>query len=147
MKHSSLDSVLEAQLRAVVYLFLLDSPVDADYLGALDTLTINAGSFRIGPDNLNGPHRLAPAELQTRTGQMSQALKQLALRGLVAYVAKPDVGFRLTSDGETVANEMRTGYANQLFASALDVLEHIGDASTTELTSLIISIDRPEGVA
>lgn len=140
MTHSTLDSTLETQLRAVIFLFLLDRPVDADYLGALDTLTINAQSFRIGPANLNGPHRLAASELQARTALMDKALKLLTLHGLSTYdTTANNTGFRITSEGEALANKLRTAYANQLFAAALDTLEHIGDANTTELTSLITS--------
>ena len=145
MKNTVLDSVLEAQLRAAIYLFLLDRPVDADYLGALDTLAINAQSFRIGPDNLNGPHRLASAELQRRTVLMNQALKQLTLQGLASYVVQPAVGFRITLDGEAVVNQMQTNYANHLFKVTLDVLECIGDDNTTELAALITSAIRSEG--
>lgn len=138
MKTSVLDTVFEAKLRALVFLFLIDEPVDADYLGALDTLTVNQRAFNIGEDNLNGTHRLACGELHTRTSLISQALKQLTFQGLTYY--DPSVtpaGFRITEDGARVVNQLRTNYAEQFFTAALDTLEAIGDATTTQLTQLI----------
>ena len=38
MATSLLDTAFEAEFRALVFLFLIDEPVNADYLGALDTL-------------------------------------------------------------------------------------------------------------
>ena len=36
-----LDTSFEAELRALVFIFLLDDAADADYIGALDTITVN----------------------------------------------------------------------------------------------------------
>ena len=59
MAASLLDTAFEAELRALIFLFLLDEPVNADYLGSLDTLAINQRTFGIGSDNLNGTRRAA----------------------------------------------------------------------------------------
>ncbi|MHC6177245.1 ABC-three component system middle component 2 [Glutamicibacter sp. X7] len=139
---SLLDTAFEAELRALVFLFLLDEPVDADYLGALDTLTINQCTFRIGSDNLNGTHRLAAGELRTRTVLMRQALKQLTLKCLTTFDTSAESGgFRITDEGASVVNQLRTDYAVQFFAAALDTLEAVGTGSTTRLAKIITSVE------
>ncbi|WP_129288936.1 ABC-three component system middle component 2 [Trueperella pyogenes] len=142
MAASLLDTAFEAELRALIFLFLLDEPVNADYLGALDTLAINQRTFGIGSANLNGTHRLAAGELRTRTDLMSQALKQLTLKGLATFdVSAEPVGFRITDAGASVVNNLRTEYAEQFFAATLDTLEAAGHASTTHLTKIITSVE------
>ena len=80
MRATFLDTSFEAELRGLILLFLLG---DADYLGALDTITVNAHTFGVGAESLNGTHRLASAELHTRTVLMTQALQHLAIQGFV----------------------------------------------------------------
>lgn len=146
MTTSVLDTAFEAELRALVFLFLIDEPVDADYLGALDTLTINQRNFGIGSDNINGTHRLAAGELHTRTLLMQQALKQLVLKRLARYDASDQpVGFRITDDGASVVNQLRSTYADQFFTATLDTLEAIGSATTTQLAKIINSAISVEG--
>ena len=100
MAASLLDTAFEAELRALIFLFLLDEPVNADYLGALDTHAINQRTFGIGSDNLNGTHRLAAGELRARTDLMSQALKQLTLSRLATFdTSAESAGFRITDQG------------------------------------------------
>ena len=62
MATSLLDTAFEAELRALIFLFLLDEPVNADYLGALDTL---AGIFAVGgkPTGSKDPFALRRAGL------------------------------------------------------------------------------------
>jgi hypothetical protein len=142
MAISLLDTAFEAELRALVFLFFLDEPVNADYLGAIDTLTINQRSFGIGSDNLNGTHRLAAGELRTRTDLMRQALKQLALKGLTIFdTSAEQVGFRITDEGASVVNKLRTEYAERFFAAALDTFEAAGRASTRQLAKIITSVE------
>ncbi|MGQ4534593.1 ABC-three component system middle component 2 [Dermabacteraceae bacterium P13115] len=145
MTTSVLDTTFEAELRALVFLFLIDEPVDADYLGALDTLTINQRSFRIGNDNLNGTHRLAAGELRTRTTHMDQALKRLALKCLATFEAcGAPAGFRITDQGASVVNQLRTAYADRFFIAALDTLEAVGGANTTRLVKIITAATSEE---
>lgn len=147
MTTSVLDTAFEAELRALVYLFFIDAPVDADYLGGLDTLTINQQNFDLGADNLNGTHRLASGELHTRTQLMSQALKQLTLRGLATFDSSVvQSGFRITNEGAQVVNQLRTDYADRLFTAALDTLEAVGEATTSQLAQIITAASA-EGVS
>lgn len=59
MRAMSLDISFEAELRGLILLVLLGDAADADYLGALDTITVNAHTFGVGAENFNGTHRLA----------------------------------------------------------------------------------------
>lgn len=148
MSISVLDTVFESELRALIFLFLTGEPADADYLGALDTLTINQRNFGIGATNLNGTHRLASGELHTRTSLMHQALKQLTLQGLATFDSSTDpVGFQITDEGASVVNRMRTDYANRFFNAVLDTLEAVGDATTAKLTRIIHAATPVEGVS
>ena len=142
MATSLLDTAFEAELRALVFLFLLDEPVNADYLGALDTLAINQRTFRVGADNINGTHRLAAGELRARTDLMRQALKQLTLSRLTMFDNSAEsVGFRITDQGADIVNQLRTDYAEQFFTAALDTLEAVGRTSTTHLAKIITSVE------
>lgn len=142
MAISLLDSAFEAELRALIFLFLLDEPVNADYLGALDTLAINQRTFRIGADNINGTHRLAAGELQARTDLMRQALKQLTLSRLAMFdTSAESVGFRITDQGADIVNQLRTDYAERFFTAVLDTLEAVGRTSTTHLAKIITSVE------
>ncbi|MGV3103849.1 ABC-three component system middle component 2 [Rothia sp. 32237D007AR] len=142
MTISVLNSPFEAELRALIFLFLLDEPVDADYLGALDTLTINQRTFLIGYDNLNGTHRLAAGELLARTDLMRQALKQLTLKHLAAFdTSAEQSGFRITNQGASVVNRLRTDYAERFFTAALDTIEVAGHANATNLMKIINSVE------
>lgn len=135
---SALDTVFEAQLRALVYLFLLDRPTSADYLGALDTLTCNAQTFGLGVADINGRHRLASGELQTRTCLLTAALRQLALHRLVQLDREisPD-SFAITPTGTKLVNSLNTDYAQQLFETALETLERIEGKSLNDLDQII----------
>lgn len=142
MTISLLDSAFEAELRALVFLFLLDEPVNADYLGALDTLAINQRTFGIGSNNLNGTHRLAAGELRARTDLMRQALKQLALSQLAVFDSSTEsAGFRITDQGDRIVNQLRTDYAERFFTAALDTIEVVGHASTAHLAKIITSVE------
>lgn len=142
MAASLLDSAFEAELRALVFLFLLDEPVNADYLGALDTLAINQRTFGIGSDNLNGTHRLAAGELRARTALMSQALKQLTLSRLATFdTSAESAGFRITGQGARIVNQLRSDYAERFFNAALDTIDVTGYANTTHLARTITSVE------
>ncbi len=142
MAISLLDTAFEAELRALIFLFLLDEPVNADYLGALDTLAINQRTFGIGSDNINGTHRLAAGELRARTDLMQQALKQLALSRLATFdTSGESAGFRVSDQGAYIVNQLRTDYAERFFTAALDTIEVAGHATTTHLTKIIISVE------
>lgn len=140
MNLSSLDTSFEAELRALIYLFVLGEAADAERLGAIDTLTINAKTFNLGTENLNGTHRLASGELYTRTALMGKALRDLALRSLTAYL--PDfrpAAFSISSSGESLVNRLQSAYAADFFATAQDVIDQVADATTTQLTKLILT--------
>lgn len=142
MATSLLDTAFEAELRALVFLFLLDEPVNADYLGALDTLAINQRTFGIGNDNINGTHRLAAGELRARTALMSQALKQLTLSRLATFdTSAESAGFRITDQGAHIVNQLRTDYAERFFNAALDTIEVTGYANTSHLAKIITSVE------
>lgn len=142
MATSPLDTAFEAELRALVFLFLLDEPVNADYLGALDTLAINQRTFGIGNDNINGTHRLAAGELRARTDLMRRALKQLALSNLATFdISTESAGFRITDQGAHIVNRLRTDYAERFFNAALDTIEIVGHASTAHLAKTITSVE------
>lgn len=145
MRATSLDTSFEAELRGLILLFLLGDAADADYLGALDTITVNAHTFGVGAENLNGTHRLASGELHTRTVLMTQALQHLAIQGFVTL--QPDrspAAFTITAEGESVVNHFRSRYTGQLFDTALETIERVGDLSTSELAQIIRSAT-PEG--
>lgn len=140
MRCTSLDTRFEAELRGLILLFLLGEAADADYLGALDTITVNAHTFEVGEDNLNGTHRLASGELHTRTVLMTQALRQLAIQGFVKLQSgQTPVSFTITSEGEKVVNRLHSRYAGRLFDTALETIEQVGDLSTNELVEIIRS--------
>ncbi len=142
MATSLLDTAFEAEFRALVFLFLIDEPVNADYLGALDTLAINQRTFGIGSDNINGTHRLAAGELRARTDLMRQALKQLTLSNLATFdTSAESAGFRITDQGACLGNQLRTDYAERFFTAALDTLEAVGHASTAHLAKIITSVE------
>lgn len=145
MRATSLDTSFEAELRGLILLFLLGDAADADHLGALDTITVNTHTFGVGAENLNGTHRLASGELHTRTVLMTQALQHLAIQGFVTL--QPDrspAAFTITTEGESVVNHFRSRYADQLFDTALETIERVGDLSTSKLAQIIKSAT-PEG--
>lgn len=142
MAASLLDTAFEAELRALIFLFLFDEPVNAEYLGALDTLAINQRTFGIGSDNINGTHRLAAGELRARTDLMRQALKQLTLSRLATFdTSAESAGFRITDQGACLVNQLRTDYAERFFTAALDTIEVTGHANTTHLAKIITSVE------
>lgn len=133
-----LDTSFEAELRALVFLFLLDDAADADHLGALDTITVNARTFGMGEDNLNGTHRLASGELCTRTTLMLDALRKLALQGLVKLDdTRVPYSFTITSIGESIVSQMCSSYAQRFFFSALETIEQTSGLNTNELVEII----------
>lgn len=140
MTHTALDTSFEAELRALFFLFILDEAVGADYLAALDTLTVNAQTFGIGETNLNGTHRLASGELQTRTYLMKEALRRLVIQGLVNFENSDSHNyFHISKTGISLVNRFHSQYAADFFAAALETIEQIGGADTVALTSFIIT--------
>ena len=76
---------------------------------------------------------------------MTQALQHLAIQGFVTL--QPDrspAAFTITAEGESVVNHFRSRYAGQLFDTALETIERVGDLSTSELAQIIRSAT-PEG--
>lgn len=140
MNLASLDTSFEAGLRALIYLFVMGEAADAERLGTIDTLTIKAETFSLGAEDLNGPHRLASGELHTRTSLMDTALRDLALRNLTTYL--PDsspAAFSISPSGESLVNRLHSAYAADFFAIAQEVMDRVDDASTTQLTKLILT--------
>ena len=60
MRATSLDTSFEAELRGLILLFLLGDAADADYLGALDTITVNAHTFGVGAETVSYTHLTLP---------------------------------------------------------------------------------------
>lgn len=142
MATSLLDTAFEAALRAPVFLFLLDEPVNTDYLGALDTLAINQRTFGIGNDNINDTHRLVTGELRARTDLMRRAPKQLTLSNLAAFeISTESAGFRIADQGAHIVNQLRADYTERFFDAALDTIEIVGHASTAHLAKIITSVE------
>lgn len=140
MMHTAFDTSFEAELRGLIFLFLLDTTADADYLAALDTLTVNAQTFGLGEKNLNGTHRLASGELQTRTHLMNEALRRMTLQGLVHFTNEEGSAmFRISEAGTKLVNRLHSEYAAEFFNTALDIIEQIGDKDTNALTSIIVA--------
>lgn len=144
MRLSVLDTSFEAELRALIFLFLLDEPTDVDYLACLDTLTVNAHTFGLGETNVNGTHRLASGELNARTYLMTQALQRMTIQGLVHYTHDNGHGrFDISDEGTSLVNQFSTPYATDFFNAALETIERVGDKDTNALTSIILSAATP----
>jgi predicted transcriptional regulator with HTH domain len=144
MRLSALDTSFEAELRALIFLFLLDEPTDVDYLACLDTLTVNAHTFGLGETNVNGTHRLASGELNARTHLMLQALQRMTIQGLVHFTRRGGLEcFRISDKGTTLVNRLSTQYATDFFNAALETIELVGDKDTNALTSIILTAATP----
>lgn len=144
MRLSALDTSFEAELRALIFLFLLDEPTDVDYLACLDTLTVNAHTFGLGQTNVNGTHRLASGELNARTHLMTQALQHMTIQGLVHYTRQGGLEhFRISDEGATLVNRLSTQYATDFFNAALETIERVYDQDTNTLTSFILTSATP----
>jgi hypothetical protein len=73
---------------------------------------------------------------------MRQALKQLALSHLVTFDTSAEpAGFRITDQGASIVNQLRTEYAERFFTAALDTIEVTGHANTTHLAKIITSVE------
>lgn len=144
MSLSALDTSFEAELRALIYLFLLDEPTDVDYLACLDTLTVNAHTFGLGETNVNGTHRLASSELHARTHLMTQALQRMTLQRLVHFTREDGhERFRISDEGTALVNRLRSQYATEFFNIALETIERVGGKDTNGLTSIILTTAIP----
>lgn len=140
MRLSALDTSFEAELRALIFLFLLDEPTDLDYLACLDTLTVNAHTFGLGETNVNGTHRLASGELHARTHLMAHALQRMTIQGLVHFTRQGGLErFHISDEGTALVNRLSTQYATDFFNAALETIERVGDKDTNALTSIILT--------
>lgn len=140
MRLSALDTSFEAELRALIFLFLLDEPTDVDYLGCLDTLTVNAHTFGLGATNVNGAHRLASGELHARTHLITQALQRMTIQGLVHFTRQGGLEcFDISDEGTALVNRLSTQYATDFFNAALETIERVGDKDINALTSIILT--------
>ncbi|PJM79899.1 hypothetical protein CUU80_01820 [Bifidobacterium scaligerum] len=137
MSESLLDTSYETELRLLILLRAVDSAVTCEYLAALDTLTVNAKTLGVGDRNLNGDHRFAAGELEHRLSLVNDALKDLALRGLVAYKPEKSGTYILTRDGRRTANAMTTAYSKQLAVMVQTALKQLGDKSEECLFNFI----------
>ena len=135
---SVLDSIYETELRMLLLLHALDRPATVDYLSALDTLAVNAHTLKVGDTNINGTHRLAAGELNTRTSLAAKALKLLALKGLSQLTIESKAcSYRLTEDGVHAANILKSPYATALYEATLEVLERIGRADDEAISAYV----------
>ena len=144
MTLSALDTSFEAELRALIFLFILDEPANVDYLACLDTLTVNAHTFGLGETNVNGTHRLASGELNARTHLMTEALQRMTLQGLVHFTRKDGrESFHISNEGTALVTRLSTHYAANFFSAALETIERVGDKDTNALTSIILATATP----
>lgn len=128
MRLSALDTSFEAELRALIFLFLLDEPTDVDSLACLGTLTANAHTFGLGETNVNGTHRLASGELNARTHLKIQALQRMTIQGPVHFTRLGGLErFRISDKGTTLVNRLSAQYATDFFNAALETIELAGD--------------------
>lgn len=144
MRLSALDTSFEAELRALIFLFLIDEPTGVDYLACLDTLTVNARTFGLGATNVNGTHRLASGELNARTHLMTQALQRMTIQGFVHFTHQDGLErFDISDEGTALVNRLSTQYATDFFNAALETIERVGGKDTNALTSIILTAAIP----
>lgn len=141
IKATFLDISFEAELRAPVRLFLLGDAADGDHLGTLETITVNARTFGVGADNLNGRHRHASGELNTSTVLMKEVLLHPAIQGRVKMEGTTaPARFAITSAGESVVNQMHSSYAQCFFSGTLETIGQTSDSGTNKSAAIIRSV-------
>ena len=134
---SVLDTTYEAGLRMLLLLQAKGSSATSDYLAVLDTLIVNAETLGVGDRDINGVHRLAAGEVGQRSALASQALKDLALQGLVCYEPAYGGSFTLTQNGNHVVKLMSTSYAKAYATMAVAVLDQFGGATEQGLIAYV----------
>lgn len=102
----------ENSLRILILLSFFNNPLTVDKITAWDFIAVNGKSFGLTDIDLHGKNSFTICEYTARREQITIAVKELVLRGLIT-IEKSYNGFRykITVLGKNIVEQFQTNYA------------------------------------
>ena len=110
----------------------------ADMIALTDTITIYSGAFDLSVKNLHGDIDFVLDKFDTRRELVKQALKDLALKGLI-NIAQYNDGFRyaINEAGQNFCVNLTSDYANEYREMSIAAHQLVGMKNEREVFVMI----------
>lgn len=134
MTSNLFDTRFETSLRLAVLLDEVGGDVSADYLQAVDFMSVYGKAFSVSDASLNGDNPFMFCELASRRELVRSSLRELVLKGYVLPVASSN-GFlyRPTYEGRRFAETLSDDFSSRYRQAVAAVLEGTEGADGNEL--------------
>lgn len=133
------NTVFETSLRILLLLSVVaPEGMTIDRIVVYDFLVVYGQSFSLTEYNLNGENTYRFTELSARRTRCDNAIKSLALDGLIAIIKSPDgFKYKINFNGDKLAKTLTSGYASGYLQSAKQIQETYKDVSDSDLVKEI----------
>lgn len=136
MQNRLFDTVFETSIRIVLLLDELDEDAPADYIQAVDFMSLYGKHFSISDSSINGDNPYMFCEYASRRELVRAALRELVLQGKVTPTAS-DEGFlfRCSFEGHRLADSIDDGFSRRYrnaVEAALKVIEGVDEEALVE---------------
>lgn len=123
MKNRLFDTVFETSTRLVLLLDELDGDASADYIQAVDFMSLYGKQFSVGDFSVNGDNPYMFCEYASRRELVRAALHELVLQGRV-FPTATDTGFlyRCSYEGHRLASSIESDFAQKYRRAVESVL-------------------------
>ena len=128
----------ELSLRVLLILARKNVVLTADMITAIDFITVYGKIFGISQNNLHGDSDYKFSEFTSRRGLVNQAIKSLALDGLIDIT--DDGGeflYRISERGSVYVSSLHSEYAEEYRTLGNQTLAMFGEKPTREVVSMI----------
>lgn len=106
------NSAFENSIRIVILLDVFESPENLDMIYAVDFMVSYGKTFGLSQNNLNGENPYMFSEFAARRGFVKQALKELALYGMIKPVnTSSGIFYQITELGTNFSRSLESDYA------------------------------------
>ena len=137
MKNNLFNSPFEMSLRILIMLDEFGDKCTEDKILAFDFMACYSTEFEVKDVNLHGNNALKFAELVSRRQLVSEAIKDLVLKGLVLAEAGEIFLYSVTDSGKNCIHNLESPYALE-YRNIVNIIKYrYADKSDVELLNLI----------
>ena len=137
MKNNLFNSPFEMSLRILIMLDEFGDKCTEDKILTFDFMACYSTEFEVKDVNLHGNNALKFAELVSRRQLVSEAIKDLVLKGLVLAEAGEIFLYSVTDSGKNCIHKLESPYALE-YRNIVNIIKYrYADKSDVELLNLI----------
>lgn len=133
------NSKFEIGIRFLILFYAWEKELRADTVIGTDFICIYAKDFGIAEYNINGDNHYKYSEFTNLRNLGTDALKQLALEGLIQpFFTSDGFTYKITELGISYVNKLESTYAQDYLTVAKKVVTYLESNAIKDVTSLVL---------